>query len=255
LPTYAWPHFIAAVFTAAAFLLLTVKLVIPAAIAGAIAIGAVLAWVWELDRGPSHPPVEIGGGIRLPVYVTGSSSHAWWAMVILMLVSGSLYASAVFSYLYLWTVSPEVWPERNALPSATNAFAGAVLLVASSGAVAYASRAVRRSATGLACLALTAAVPLIALACAIEIAAHARAGISPVQSSYGAIVYTIAGIEAFFAVVVILMALYSVARARAGLLNRTRRVTFDNTMLLWHYTVAQGVVGLVLVHGFPRLLG
>jgi hypothetical protein len=36
--------------------------------------------------------------------------------------------------------------------------------------------------------------------------------------------------------------------------DNVRRVTFDNARLFWHYTVAQTLVGLVLVHGFPRLV-
>jgi len=41
---------------------------------------------------------------------------------------------------------------------------------------------------------------------------------------------------------------------RAAKIHARRPVTFDNAMLLWHYTVAQGLVGILLVHGFPRLL-
>jgi hypothetical protein len=26
-------------------------------------------------------------------------------------------------------------------------------------------------------------------------------------------------------------------------------------MLFWHYTAAQGLIGLLLVHGFPRMIG
>jgi hypothetical protein len=43
------------------------------------------------------------------------------------------------------------------------------------------------------------------------------------------------------------------ARSAAGLLTPVRRATFDNTMLLWHYTVGQGLLGLLVVHGFPRI--
>jgi cytochrome c oxidase subunit I+III len=32
-------------------------------------------------------------------------------------------------------------------------------------------------------------------------------------------------------------------------------VTLDNTMLFWHYTVLQGLAGLLIVHGFPRAVG
>jgi cytochrome c oxidase subunit I+III len=48
---------------------------------------------------------------------------------------------------------------------------------------------------------------------------------------------------------------YTLARSWRGRLDRARRVTFDNTRLLWHYLVAQGLVGLGLTHVIPRALG
>jgi cytochrome c oxidase subunit I+III len=50
------------------------------------------------------------------------------------------------------------------------------------------------------------------------------------------------------------MALVVAAWALTGRLNRQRRVGFDNLSLLWHYTTGQGVLGLLLVHGFPRAI-
>jgi hypothetical protein len=38
------------------------------------------------------------------------------------------------------------------------------------------------------------------------------------------------------------------------LLDRERRVTFDNTRLFWHYMVGQGLAGILLVHGASRWL-
>jgi cytochrome c oxidase subunit I+III len=38
------------------------------------------------------------------------------------------------------------------------------------------------------------------------------------------------------------------------MLSPLRRVTFDNARLLLYYTVAQSLLGLALVHGFPRLV-
>ena len=37
-------------------------------------------------------------------------------------------------------------------------------------------------------------------------------------------------------------------------IDGTRRLTFDNTVLFWLYTAGQGAAGIVLLHGFPRLL-
>jgi cytochrome c oxidase subunit I+III len=55
--------------------------------------------------------------------------------------------------------------------------------------------------------------------------------------------------------VLVLMGLYTAARSLTGRLSAERRVTFDNTQLLWHYSVVQGLVSLTIVHLFPRLLG
>jgi cytochrome c oxidase subunit I+III len=252
MPYYGWAPFTAAVFTAVCFLLLTVKLV-PAALAcAAIAIAALVHWAWGLDPGPSHPPVAIGGGLTVPVYVTGPAATSWWAMVVLILVAAALFATLAFSYLYLWTVSPTKWRAGDALPHIAYPATAAALLLVSSGAVAYASRALKGGALGRAAAALLAGVLLLADASALDGYAVWRTGLSPMATSYGAIVYTAVGLQAVYAAVVVFMAFYTLARAQAGLLSPTRRATFDNTMLLWHYTVAQGLAGLLLVHVFPR---
>jgi cytochrome c oxidase subunit I+III len=49
------------------------------------------------------------------------------------------------------------------------------------------------------------------------------------------------------------MAGYTLARSWAGLLDAERRVTFDSTRLMWHYTAAQGLIALAIMHA-PRLV-
>jgi cytochrome c oxidase subunit I+III len=247
MPRAGWAPVIAAWFTAVFFFLLTFKLVLPAVVCGLIAIAAILHWAWELDPPANHPPVEIGGGVRLPVYATGPASHAWWAMVILMLVSASLYGCLLFSYLYLWTVSPQIWP--HAAPKASYALAAAALLVLSSAAVAYASHRVKLHGD---CRALLLAVPLLIAAVSVNFSAHRQ--LFPQESAYGALVHVVWSVDAFFAAVAVVMALFAVARGAAGQLDRNRRVTFDSARLFWHYTVAQGFVGLGMVYGFPLLV-
>ena len=83
--------------------------------------------------------------------------------------------------------------------------------------------------------------------------AEGRAG-NVRETAYGAIVCTIIGWDGFFAACATLLALFALARRRAGLLDRERRVVFDNARLFWHYTVGQALVGVALVHGFPRLV-
>jgi cytochrome c oxidase subunit I+III len=255
MPMPGWMPVLSAVFTAGAFLLLTVKLVVFSIACGVIAIGMIMRWLWELDPGPSHPPVAIGDEVELPVYMTGPSSHSWWAMVVLILVVGSVFGCAAFSYLFLWTVSPEVWPDLAALPGASYSVVAGAMLFASSAAIAYASRALGRGAIWPMRAALAAAIPLVVAAAVLEIAGQHESGLHAAATSYNASVYLFASLQAFLVVVIVLMAAFTLARSAAGLIDPARRVTFDNTMLLWHYTVAQGIVGLALVHGFPRLVG
>jgi cytochrome c oxidase subunit I+III len=240
MPPVGWAPFVGAVFVAACFLFLTIKSVLLALTCGAVAIAALARWAWELDPGPSQA-VDIGGGIRLPVYATGPSSHSWWATVILMLVAGAVFGCLLFSYLYVWTVSPQVWPSL--LPPMEYPFAAGALLTLSSAAVVYANKSIYAG--------LTAAIAFLVAAFAVELQAH-RA-LDPAASSYGALVYAFIAVQGFSVAAVVAMAFYSLARRAAGLLDRQRRATLDCTMLLWHYTVAQGMGALVIVHGFPRM--
>jgi cytochrome c oxidase subunit I+III len=252
-------HFLAAVFTAAFFMLLTVKIVVPAFACGLIAIGCVVWWLWETDPGPTRPPVDIGGGITVPVYVTGSMSHSWWAMVVLIVVSGMTYACLVFSYLFLWLINPGAWPPEGAsVPAYGWPLAAGILYVASTGLIAVANRrldgAVLRRA-GVVPILIGVAAILLLVANALDLWAQWRTGLKPDASAYGAAVYCIIALQAFFVGTATIMAGYTIARWLAGKLDGVRRATFDNTMLFWHYTTAQGVVGLLLTYGFPRVIG
>ena len=250
MPMPGWPPLIAAWFTAAFFLLLTVKLVIPAFACGVVAIGGILRWGWGLDPKPLDAPADIGGGLKLPTYMSGPKSQAWWAMVVLMLVSASIYGCVLFSYLYLWTVSPDIWPAE--YPTLAQPLACAALLALSSFAVGFANRSLKENRLGVMAAAMVAAVVLFSAGFGIMLQTHWA--LAPSESAYGAIVWLGVSLAGFYGFVAIAMALFALARWLKGMLDPVRRVTFDNARLFWHYTVAQTLVGLLLVHGFPRLI-
>ena len=258
MPGPSLPMLLAAVGTAAFFLLLTVKLVIPALFVGLFTIAMIIAWVWETDPGPVYPPQHIGGYVKIPVYVSGPISHSWWAMVVLLLVDGALLASLLFSYLFLWTVNLNSWPPDDvALPSLVRPAIAAIVLVASGAAMAYASRALRRARTRGPWpmrIALVLATLLMIASFGIAFYDLWQSGLRPELHSYGAMVYTILAYQGLHVAALAVMASYTLARSICGLLDATRRVTFDNTMLLWNYTVGQGMIVLGIIHLFPRLV-
>ncbi|MBB2971394.1 cytochrome c oxidase subunit I [Mesorhizobium sp. RMAD-H1] len=259
MPGSAWSPFLAAIFTAAFFLLLTVKFVTIAIICGVLAIAFCLVWTWPLDHGPSKGPVDIGGGISLPTYMSGPTSHSWWAMVVLMFVAASLYLSYVFSYLFLWTVSPDVWAPVGspALPALAWPLASTLLLLVGTGLISLAthllpSPGARRAAVPVA---IFLAVVCLVGSLGVEIAGHWRTGLSPAATAYGAMVYMAATLFGQLAFTLVIFGGFTIARYLTGKLDRERRVTFDNMRLLYYYTAGQSLFGLVLIHGFPRLVG
>lgn len=255
----SWSHFFSAVFTAAFFLLLTIKMVVLALICAVLGILSCFVWAWELDRGPSTGPVDIGAGLKLPTYVSGPMSHSWWAMIVLMLVAGSLYLTFVFSYLYLWTVSPQVFPPAGAPgpPSLDWPFAVAVMLIVSVAAFVAADRLLPapRSANVWAPLLVFVGAVALCAGVLVEIGGHWQTGLRAPDSAYGAMVYMASILTGELAFTVALMAGYTLARFLTGKVDSVRRVTFENTALLTYYTAGQGLLGLVLIHGFPRLIG
>lgn len=259
MPGPSWSHVFAAFFMAAFFLLLTVKVVVPALVCGIIAIASCLVWTWELDHGPGQGPVDIGGGYKLPTYMTGPSSHSWWAMIVLMLVAGSLFLAYMFSYLYLWTVSPGVWAPHGApsLPAAGWPLTSAALMMVSVVAFVVAGQTLGlvQSRNPWTPVFLFVGAACLAGGVGIDVLGHWKTGLQANQNSYAALVYVGSGLTGQLVFAVVIMTLFTIARHLAGRLDTVRRGTFENTALLAYYTAGQCLVGLLLVHGFPRVIG
>jgi cytochrome c oxidase subunit I+III len=253
LPGPGWAHVLAAVFTAAFFLLLTGKLVVPAFACGIMAVVMIIVWMWSSDP-PPGPPVAIGERETLPIYMTGPRSHSWWAMVVLILVAAALYFSYLFAYLYLWTVSPAQWAASSPPPSLRTPVL-VVAALAASGLGLFAAHAVLGRSHALSGLAITMGVGALVAAFAVEALGHWQEGLRPAASGYSALVFTNALLQAQIVAPLVVMAGFALARLATGQLDEHRRVVFDNLGLWWAYAICQGLFGVALIHGFPRLVG
>ena len=89
----------------------------------------------------------------------------------------------------------------------------------------------------------------------LDVWGHWRTGLRPDAHSYGAVDYAIVGLQGVYAATLVAMALFTLAKSLVGRLDGVRRVTFDNTMLFWHYSTAQALLGLALDQFFPWVAG
>ena len=243
----AW-HVLAAVFTAGFFLLLTVKATTPALVSGVLAVACVLRWLWETDWPMPAQSIDIGAGIRVPTYVTGPSSHGWWAMVVLLVVAGMIFLMALFSYVFLWSRRPELWiapPPTTWLGAVIGGYAAAGLLAALSAWLARRGRAFAAAAAALSAAIFSAA------AWTSDIGSWWAEGLRPVASSQGATVFALLSWQGFMLAVAVLMALYLAARAAHGHLGRERTSTVDLIALYTAFVCAQGAAGALVARLFP----
>jgi cytochrome c oxidase subunit I+III len=252
----SWSPFLAAIFTAAFFMLLTVKLVALACACGLAALVAVLVWMWDTDPDPARPPAHIGGGLTLPVYVSGPRSHSWWGTVTLLLVAASVFLCLVFAYFFLWIVNPGAWPPAGTVPPDVALLAAAAALYAAGSlAVEFGRRRLGAGGRGRRALwpplAMLAAIVLVAAAFALHLDAFVQSGLRPSASGYAAAVYAFVALQGQFVATLLIMGLFVVAKWWAGLLDGVRRQTYDNTMLMWHYATAQALSSLAIVTLFP----
>ncbi|WP_447763902.1 cbb3-type cytochrome c oxidase subunit I [Sphingopyxis panaciterrae] len=241
----AWP-FAAAVFTAGFFLALTVQAYMFGWVSGVLAVACVLRWLWETDRPVEQAEVDIGAGIMVPTYVTGPSSHGWWAMVILLVVMAMIFIMALFSLAFLWSNQPGFWapPPRigTALPVA--------LLYGTALVAALAARRLLPRGAGGASGLLLASVLAAGVALWLDWSSWRASGLVPQASGQGATIYALQALQAFATGTGLLMAAFCAARALRGLVSLPRNNSVDLTMLFLAYTAVQGLVAALFGRAF-----
>ena len=86
----------------------------------------------------------------------------------------------------------------------------------------------------------------------LEVSAHWAAGLRPNSSGYAALVYLASCLQLQLVAAIAVLACFLLTRLACGRLSHARRATFEALALLTYYAVGQGLLGLLLVHGFPR---
>jgi len=258
LPTDGWSPLIAAAGTAGFFLLLTVGWIVPAFACGLIAIVAILHWLWGSDQSPPEPTAMVADGVRLPVGAVGRASHSWWAVIVLIAVDITIFASLVFAHLHV-SMAAEVCPPPGAsLPDAGWPLTASLLLVIAVLLMADATRCLRRGEPRMQ-RGLRARVALatasVAVAFGLDLGGHLRSGLDPTAEAWSATIGALLGYHGFHAAVLLLMGGYVLVRSWRGRLRPDARATLDNTLLMFCCVAAQGAIAAVVVQIAPRWAG
>lgn len=249
MPGPTWRPLLAALFTAGAFLLLTVKALSLSAACAVLSIVFLMHWVWNNDRHMEQTSVDAGGGIRLPTYVAGPQAHGWWGAVLLCVTLGMIFLMAMFGYLYLHGAHPDWW--RVAAPRET-LLPGLVLLGVAA-ASAYAARPVMarlKHGSGASAVVMALSALCLCSALVIDVRDWWQAGLRGDASGQGASVYAMLAWHGSVVVAVVLSAFYYALRWMRGLAPGPANKTLEALRILFLYAAIEGAAGLLL----PRVL-
>jgi cytochrome c oxidase subunit I+III len=245
---------IAAAFTGGTFIFPTFQMYAAGLISAALAIGAILAWLWTGTAIiPEKPEKDVGLGLRLPLYMSGSRSVGWWAMFITMLGDITAFLSLVFAYFFFWTVHADFPPEASPGPGLVWPLLGLALLLAAWLLTVLArgwNRCQRvRAMQG----ALAAAVALAGFGGAALLAGPWFTGLDPTAHVYPAVVWILLIWTALHVGAGIIMQLYCVARSLAGRLTPLHDIDICNVTLFWHFVAATALIAVAVLALFPMV--
>jgi len=229
-----------------------------AAVAFLGTIGAITWWIWTTGDDEAPPYIDVGftqeQPLRLPTQSVSGESPGWWGMAMFLLVDSSLYAALVFAYFYLWLVAP-VWPPPgHAQPGLALPMVGIALLLAGSAAVRWARHRNARNLSDGGRHLLLLSLLLLCSFLLTQWLTLLDYGQPPQSHAYASLLWILVGYQGVHAAVALLMVVFVWLRSRRGLITAERSRDYRVFTLFWHYTTGLWLIGLVLVHLFPRLV-
>jgi cytochrome c oxidase subunit I+III len=251
-PTFV--TFWAAMFMGGIFFFSTFHLWWLAAASGVLALCAVVAWLWTGTAFiPEKEEKDIGLGLSLPLYASGSSSVGWWAMFITMLGDLTAFVSLVFGYFFYWTIHVDFPPSPSPGPGAAwPSFSLALLLGA--WALTILARGWNRDDCAAAFYVGLSSAAVLALAGgAALVAGPWISDLDPTSHVYPATVWVLVLWAALHVAAGVVMQVYCIARRLAGRMTARHDIDITNVTLYWHFNALTAAVTVAVIAGFPQV--
>jgi cytochrome c oxidase subunit I+III len=227
----------------------------PALLSLVVATGVIVYWLWTGTAIiPEKENKDVGLGLNLPIYLSGSHSVSWWAMFITMLAVLTAYICLVFGYFFFWTVRPDFIPRPAPGPGVFWPVLAAVLLLGAWVLTLLARRWNKNDWWLGFYPALLAALVLAASGGAALLAGPWITGLQPTQHVYPAIVWLLVIWTAFQVAVGMIMQAYCVARRLAGRMTARYDIDISVVALYWHFTALTAGMTVAIVAGFPLVV-
>ena len=246
-----WITLIAAVCVGGIFIFPTFKMYGLMAVSIVASLIAIVVWLWNGSAEiPEKAVKDVGLGVTVPLYASGSDSAGWWAMAITMLAVFAAFVSLVFGHLFYWTLHEDFAPENARAAWQWPVLSLIAIAVAWLSTIAAMRWNAADNARGFYAAMLVAVIGASAGAAAIA-ASPRFASLDPASGVYAAMVWLLAIWSATQIVVGVVMQLYCIARRWAGRMTARHDMDIANVTLYWHFTAATVAITVAMIAGFP----
>ncbi len=254
LPGPSFVTLLAAVTLGGFFILGTFHWWTPALVSLVVATVVIIYWLWTGTAViPEKEEKDVGLGLTLPIYVSGSQSVSWWAMFITMLAVFTAFISLVFGYFFYWTIHEKFVPELSPGPGVFWPVLAAVLLLGSWGLTLLSRRLNKNDRAAGFYASLIFAVILSIAGGAALLAGPWLTGLDPTSNIYPATVWILVIWTAFQTAVGVIMQLYCITRRLAGRMTARYDIDISVTSLFWHFNALTVCIAVAVIAGFPLL--
>ncbi|HEX2693390.1 MAG TPA: cytochrome c oxidase subunit I [Gemmatimonadaceae bacterium] len=221
-----------------------------AAIGGIAAAACAIAWLWPARVEKDDRQIETEFG-ELPVGSSGRHSVGWWGMACVVATEAAFFGYLLFSYFYLGSLSTNPWPDD--VPRIGLPILNTLILIASSVAVWFAGRGIRRNRNNHLVAWLGTAIVLGVVFISLQLVEYGREKFSMTHDAYGSLFYTITGFHGAHVLVGLVMLVVVFVRATLGHFRPGRDEAVRNVSLYWHFVDAVWLVVFTSLYITPHL--
>lgn len=188
----------------------------------------------------------------LPVGGTGTRAPMWWAMLLVVTIETTVFATLFSSYFYLRFAVP-AWPPANLPePGLLLPIVNTGVLFASSVAVLIASSGIKKGKMKRLKWGMGIGVLLEIVFFAIKIVLSMQIGYDGTDHAYGSIFFTISRLHTFHVLVAVLMAGSAFVLALRGYYTQERRLGIQVINLYWQFVAIVWIPVFVILFLVPR---
>ncbi len=219
-----------------------------------VALWAFLRWAWDTGSAADPEPLASGRGETLEVQdVAGARAPGAMGLVFTQIANGTLLASLLFGYGFLWTVGPQ-WPPESWVDLSPLASLGVLALLGVGWWCVRRAHAGLGKADARVCGLLAGAVALAVVAAAALFLLPVYAQLAPRAHAYDAIVTVMSGYAGVHAALAALLCAWAAFRHRRGRVSQRRDLDLRIARGWWTYTLGASAL-ILLALALPGLVG